>query len=545
VITVAKLILRREGETVDEIEMAGETMVLGRDRSCDVVLDDKTVSRRHARLTSKPDSVTIEDLESRNGTYVSGKRIIKHVISPGDAIAIGGFRITFEGIPVPATRTRREPSKDHPTETAIISALDAKVIGSGEDIKEGEVTPEAVFKRLSSLYGLGQKLCGRLAIPEIIEAFQDVLFEVFPRADRAVILIENRQSRELEPVGVREHGSTADEVKVSRAVVNAVVEGKRAVLCSDTGTDSRFKDSVSLQDLRIKSVMCVPLIVGERVFGMVELDSGGGGISFSEEDLRLLTGLAAQVSIAIENGRLYDEVEQSRRLAAIGQTVSGVAHCVKNVLNGMEGGLFIAKRGLETRTDEKIAKGWGMLERNSSFLKTLVLDMLDYSKNRPPEYQELTLNTLFEEMMAFVEGRATEGGIALSLNIDEAIGNVFLDATRMKRALLNIVANAIEATPEGGKVEISAVQVPPEAYLLSIADTGGGIPEDKLATIFEPFFSTKGSKGTGLGLPVTKKIIEEHGGKIEIQSTVGEGTVFKITLPTGRQDATKGVPSDS
>jgi two-component system NtrC family sensor kinase len=540
---LARLILRRDGNVVQEIDISKESLVLGRDPSCDVVLDDKIVSRRHARLITKPDSVSIEDLDSRNGTYVSGKRIIKHTIAPGDAITIGGYRITFEGIPVPAGRGRRERSKDHPTETAIISALDAKRIGTGEDIKEGAVTPEAVAKRLSTLYDLGQKLCGQLGLAEIARSFEDVLFEVFPRADRAVMLIENRQTREFEPFAVRGRDGAAEDVTVSRAVVSTVVEGKSSVLCTDTGTDSRFKDSVSLQDLRIKSIMCVPLMVGEHVFGMVELDSGGGGMAFNEDDLRVLTGLAAQVSIAIENGRLYDEVEQSRRLAAIGQTVSGVAHCVKNVLNGMEGGLFIARRGLEARADEKIAKGWEMLERNSSFLKTLVLDMLDYSKNRPPDYQEITLDALFEEIMAFVEGRAAEGGINLTLSLDEAIGPVHLDAVRMKRALLNIVANAIEATPEGGRVEISAIPLPPDVYVISIADTGGGIPKDKVATIFEPFFSTKGSKGTGLGLPVTKKIIEEHGGRIEIDSAVGEGTTFRITLPSRRQDATRRIPS--
>jgi signal transduction histidine kinase len=421
----------------------------------------------------------------------------------------------------------------------VISVIDARRVGRGEDLREGVVPVEAMVARLSALYELGQKMCGRLEVSEIAETFLDVVFDVFTRADRALVLVENVQTRDLEPIAARQQGSTASDVKISRTVVNSVLEEKHAVICGDTGSDVRFKDSVSLQDLRIKSIMCAPLMVSDKVFGMVEVDSGGGGITFGEDDLRLLTGLAAQVSIALENGRLYDEIEQSRRLAAIGQTVSGVAHCVKNVLNGMEGGLFIARKGLETRTDEKIAKGWDMLERNSSFLKTLVLDMLDYSKNRPPEYQELALDDLFGEMMAFVEGRAAEGGIGLRLDLDETIGPVRVDATRMKRALLNIIANAIEATPEGGRVEVSAVAVPPSKFRILISDTGKGIPEDKLSTIFEPFFSTKGSKGTGLGLPVMKKIIEEHGGEVTIESEVDKGTTFKIVMPVGRMDSTR------
>jgi signal transduction histidine kinase len=537
-IDLAKLILRRDGDVVDEIEITGERLTIGRDASCDVVLDDRTVSRRHALLLVGPDAVVIEDLGSRNGTFVAGKKIDRHTISPGDTITIGSYRISFAGIPVPAEAPHGTEQADQPGATAIISAIDARTVGSGEDIRKGMVAPEAMAKRLSALAELGQKLCGRLSISEIAEAFLDVVFEVFTRADRAVMLLEDRQSRELVPIAVRERGTSASEVKVSRTVINTVLEDRHAVICGDTGSDARFKNSVSLQDLRIKSIMCVPLIVSDRVLGMLELDSGSGGIAFGEDDLRLLTGLASQVSIVIENGRLYDEIEQSRRLAAIGQTVSGVAHCVKNVLNGIEGGLFIARKGIESSMEEKVTKGWDMLERNSTFLKTLVLDMLDYSKNRPPEYTETDLAGLFGEMMAFVEGRAVEVGIDLSLEVDKAIGPVKLDATRMKRALLNIVGNAIEATPSGGKVSISAVAVPPDRFLITIADTGGGIPPDRLATIFEPFFSTKGSKGTGLGLPVMKKIIEEHGGKVELESEVDKGTTFRITLPIGREDAT-------
>jgi signal transduction histidine kinase len=204
---------------------------------------------------------------------------------------------------------------------------------------------------------------------------------------------------------------------------------------------------------------------------------------------------------------------------------------VKNVLNGMDGGLFIARRGLDAKDDQKVAKGWDMLERNSSFLKSLVLDMLDYSKDRPPEYVPTGLGDLFAEIMAFVEGRAAEGGIELTLDLDEGIGPVPLDPTRMKRALLNLVANSVEATPEGGKVMVSVKPAGSDHYCVTIADTGKGIPDDMLKTIFEPFVSTKGSKGTGLGLPVMKKIVEEHGGRVELESKVGEGTTFRITLP--------------
>ena len=528
----------RDGKKTQEIGTEKDTVFIGRDASCDVVLDDRTTSRKHASVTVKEDGVYLEDLDSRNGTFIDGKPVKRHKLSGDDVIQIGGYQISVGGHPALTRRVRRADD-DRPTETAVISKIDALSASRGQDVREGAVDEKAMAKRLAALYDLGHELCGQLSVSEITGTFLDVVFEVFTKADRSVVLLEDRNTRKLVPIAARERGSSSADVTVSQTIIDMVLEEKSAVICGDTSSDARFKHSASLQDLKIKSIMCVPLLVSDQVLGMVEVDSSSGGISFREDDLRLLTGLAAQASIALENSRLYQEIGQSKRLAAIGQTVSGVAHCVKNVLNGIDGGLFIARRGLDASNEEKVTKGWDMLERNSSFLKGLVLDMLDYSKDRPPEYAGMDLNDLFAEITAFVEGRAAEGKITLATNIDPGIGTVQLDPTRMKRALLNIVANAIEATPEGGSVSVDVAGLPGGMFRVMIADTGKGIPADILKTIFEPFYSTKGSKGTGLGLPVMKKIIEEHGGQVELESVEGEGTTFRITLPVGGSDRTR------
>jgi signal transduction histidine kinase len=547
-IAVLKVTIFREGRKQQEVATEKKNVVIGREAGCDIVLDDRTVSRRHAEIRVGEDAVLLTDLGSSNGTYVNRQRVENHTLAAGDAITIGSYGLKVRGhaslggessgaieVEFPAVAAPGGVSEKTPSQTAIITTLDARRIGRGEDVREGEIDREAMMKRLSVFYDLGENLCGRLSAREIADTFFDVLFEVFPGIDRALMMLEDKQTRTLVPLAARQKGQETEDVRISRTVVETVLEEKQAVICGDTGTDSRFKASASLQDLRITSIMCVPLLVADRVLGMVEVDSRRGGIGFRDDDLRLLVGLTSQVGIALENSRLYTEIESSKRLAAIGQTVSGVAHCVKNVLNGMDGGLFIARKGLDAGNQEKIAKGWDMLERNSGFLKSLVLDMLDYSKDRPPEYVAASLDDLFGEIMAFVEGRAAEGGITLALDIAAGIGPVELDPTRMKRALLNIVANAVEATPEGGKVTISISPQDAEAYCVMISDTGKGIPEDMLVNIFEPFVSTKGSKGTGLGLPVMKKIVEEHGGRVDLESRVGEGTTFRVTLPRKRK----------
>ncbi|MGD9401548.1 MAG: ATP-binding protein [bacterium] len=544
---MVSIVVTSEGQQIHKVKASQDTYILGRHDSCDIMLEDKTISRKHARLEIKDDEAFVEDLGSRNGTYVNGQKVSRKQVASGDSIVIGKFTITLEGLATSTEKQggpgssdggrddsgRAESRRADSGGATILTSLDASKIGRGQDIKDGEVDPGAATERLSTLYELGQKLCGRLGTSDIAGTFLDMLLRVFDKADRAVVLVEDRMSRELMPIAALDRKGEPGEIKLSSTVVNSVLKDKCAVLCTDTTADERFAESRSLQDLRIQSIMCVPLLAADTVIGMVEVSSAKGGITFSEEDLRLLTGLSSEVSIALENARLYDQVEQSKRLAAIGQTVSGVAHCVKNVLNGIDGGLFIARNALESNNSEKLEKGWEMLDRNAGFLKTLVLDMLDYSKHREPEYEEVELAAYMEDLRSFVADRASAMKVELAFETDESLKVVKLDVRQSKRAFLNIIGNAIEATPEGGRVEVSARRKSGSEFDLIISDTGTGIPEDKIDTIFEPFFSTKGSKGTGLGLPVTKKIIEEHRGTIEIESKEGEGTTFTITLPTG------------
>lgn len=526
-----------EGATIREVQLNKGTFVIGRSLSCDLVIDDVMVSRNHARLDVDDNAVYIEDLGSRNGTYVSGKKIARHKLCPDESVTVGNHSISLAGVPVSQRIAEGIQSGDGEDDTtSILQALDAASVGKGEDLKEGTVDREAIASRMSLLYDLSQRLRGRLTVAEIADCFVDQLFGAFGRADRVMLLLEEGPNRELCPAAMRQRRSSGSPMKISRTVVDLVLKRRRSVLCGDTSSDDLFQHSQSILALRIKSMMCVPLLASDRVLGIVEVDSAVGGLPFGEDDLRLLTILSSQVGIAIENARLHREVERAKRLAVIGETVSGVAHCVKNVLNGIEGGLFIANKGLEAGDQETLAKGCEMLDRNSSFLKTLVLDMLDYSKVSTPEYEELNLSEFLGGLLPFVQGKALENGITVVFDIDSALGNVRLDSKRMRRALLNVLTNAVEAATVGGRVELTAGMISCGTFYISIADTGGGIPQEFKDRVFEPFFSTKGSKGTGLGLAVTQKIIEEHGGKVELVSNLGKGTTFRIVLPTGLGD---------
>ncbi len=199
----------------------------------------------------------------------------------------------------------------------------------------------------------------------------------------------------------------------------------------------------------------------------------------------------------------------------------------------MEGGSYILQTGLDKGKDSSIHEGWDILKRNSSRLKDLMLDMLAYSKPREPVYTEVGGNSIPKEVVELLREKAKEKGVDLQFTQDEDLGDVMLDGKAIYRGLLNLVTNALDACPpESGKVEVKTHLLPEaKQFQVKIRDNGSGISEEDLSKLGRAFFSTKGSEGTGLGLSVTYKVIAEHKGDVQVDSKVGDGTTFTVTLP--------------
>ncbi len=266
--------------------------------------------------------------------------------------------------------------------------------------------------------------------------------------------------------------------------------------------------------------------------GALEIVNKNNDEDFNEEDQILGEAVSSQIAVAIHNVRLTEAALKAERLAAIGQAVTGVAHCVKNMLNGLEGGIYI----LESETKEKFGKiperGLEMLGRNIKRLKDLVQDMLTYSKDRKPEYKPTNLNDLINSIIELMKVKADERKIQLNFKPDDNIQEIEIDPKGIYRCVLNLVSNAIDACEkEGASVTLYTKTSDSNYILIEVEDQGSGMDEETLKSIFQPFFSKKGSKGTGLGLSVTQKIIQEHGGRIEIDSILNEGSKFTIYLP--------------
>jgi PAS domain S-box-containing protein len=235
--------------------------------------------------------------------------------------------------------------------------------------------------------------------------------------------------------------------------------------------------------------------------------------------------------------RLEKELLKSERLAAIGQTVAGLAHGIKNILHGLKGGSYLVDIGIKKDESEKLKKGWDMIKRNIGRTSNLVMDLLSYSKERQPEFEACLPNELAADVCTLLQDKSRENNVKLVKHFDDAIGEVSMDPNSLHEVLLNLMSNAVdgclfdEDTSKNFQVDLKTALEKDNVIRFEIRDNGVGMDEAVVKKLFTSFFSTKGHRGTGLGLMVTRKLIEEHSGTIDVKSKPGKGTTVIVRLP--------------
>jgi len=227
---------------------------------------------------------------------------------------------------------------------------------------------------------------------------------------------------------------------------------------------------------------------------------------------------------------------ETERLAAIGQTVAGLSHAIKNITGGLKGGAFVLEKGIELSEQKYLMQGWEMIKGNVDKITNLSLDLLNYAKDSRPNFQEGDPVKPAREVVALMRSRAAEHGIDLKTQFDKDIDPLHFDPDLIHHALLNLVTNALDACiHDAGKkikqVMVRATKKHPWGVEYQVEDTGCGMNAEVKKKIFQSFFSTKGTDGTGIGLMITKKIIDDHEGEIIAESKVGEGSTFVIRIP--------------
>ena len=228
---------------------------------------------------------------------------------------------------------------------------------------------------------------------------------------------------------------------------------------------------------------------------------------------------------------------EAERLASLGQSVATLAHAIKNITGGMKGGMYVMEKGMELDNGKYLSQGWDMIKGNVQKINNLALDLLNYSKARKPDYDLFDPNIPAREVFHLMLPKAKENGIQLKLDLNDSLDKVFLDLEGIYTCLLNLVTNAIDsfmfADPGSSAKEVILKSRAANGWAVEyeVKDTGCGMDEEKKEKVFRSFFSTKGSKGTGLGLMITEKIVREHGGEVSLETQPGTGTTFIVRLP--------------
>jgi two-component system NtrC family sensor kinase len=544
---VATLMILQGPDKGRTLKTVDSVVLIGRG-SEQIPLTDQTISRRHAEMQRSESGWTLRDLGSANGTFVNGGRIGRPVrLKHGDQIRLGSTLMVYMGDEKVQQLTGSMIPHDLVSLDAGSLTVDSSIVASLPSSEDSVVmaAPEtqSAVKAWNVLRELSAVIGSFLNAEELLVRVMDVVFEQLD-VDHAVIFVRDEATNELLPEVVRFRHRPTDgseimpAIATSRTIINHVVEQREGVLCSNAVTDERFRAGKSVQNLGMRSVICAPIVARDQILGVIHLDSPVTNHIYTEQELRLLTAIGLQTGMAMENARLVQAQLQRERLAAAGETVAYLSHYIKNILQGMRIGADVVERGL-TRRDLTVAEqGWRIVAKNLDKSYNLMLNMLAFSKQREPKLEMLQVNRIVEDAVQLAHAPADDARVVLLSDLDENAPPIPADADGIHQVVLNLVTNAIDACKaESGVINVRT-RFEPEArrMLISVRDNGPGVPSDLRQQVFEPFKSTKGQGGTGLGLAVSKKIVEEQGGTIELHHPEDGGAEFRVYLPATRAD---------
>jgi signal transduction histidine kinase len=285
--------------------------------------------------------------------------------------------------------------------------------------------------------------------------------------------------------------------------------------------------------------LCIPLVTKKKLIGIINLGMKGKGEMYTHEDVELLTTMSNQATVALENARLYEDLSRAKiqmqradRLASLGTLTAGLAHEIRNPLVAIK----TFTQLLPERFDDSefrehfLSVTAGEVDRIAS----LVTELLDFARPSQPKLNREDLNQIVEKMMLLVDTESHKKNVHIIKDFNDFLPPVVLDREQIKQVLLNILLNAVDATPEDGTIFVETAPIKKNGSLeyvqIVIKDTGRGIPDEDLDKVFTPFFTTK-HEGSGLGLAISHQIVQEHHGNIEVESTKNQGTTFRINLP--------------
>lgn len=549
--------------------LRGNQCTIGRDSSNQIRLNDSEVSRQHAIISRVSETdYELRDSGSSNGSYVNSRQVQSVILRTGDRIQLGRTLMLFNGgievnsthsldaiEIVPASAAVGELSQIRSRAESRIGELSVfqDVVGSSSLESSAHFSAEALNDG-EIVYQVSQAISRTVDIGQLLDKVLQLIFQ-WIECDRGCIMLLDEVTGDLRPSSSRTRkqskaGSAQARMQISRTILDHVVKQREGVLTSNAQDDARWNNAASIAGLGIREAICVPMqgrygLVG-AIYVDTEMSAGtyaarNGAALFDQSHLKLMIAIAGQAAMAIEDTQFYHAMLQAERLATMGQTIANVSHHVKNILQGISGGNYLVEDGLASDNIDVVKRGWAIVKKNQYRISNLVMDMLSFSKEREPELARHDVSQIVNDIVELMLGRAVDAGVKLTVNSAADPVWAMCDSEAIHRALLNVVTNAIDAVAGCEKPESDPPQVQilcdldssHQRVQIHVVDNGIGIAADQIQRIFAPFHSSKGARGTGLGLPVSQKVMREHGGDILVQSELGVGSRFTLYWPVG------------
>lgn len=419
------------------------------------------------------------------------------------------------------------------------------------------------IKQLMAIQDTGKAILSVLDLSQLLTVIMNILSTVC-QIGRAIILLVNEEEGCLEFIhGVNFKGEIPEEMKKYRVSLNRVSNILARVTATgqpeyvpDVANSSLRKENIMLSHGKPSSVYVFPLITRSRVIGVIATDAiAGKGVP--KETRETLEIFAPQIAIAIENARLYsrlqeqmDELKRSQallsrteKLSFLGNLSARLAHEIKNPMTAI--GTFL-QMFPSRYNDEEFRNDFYKIALEETFrVNNLITELLDLVKTRESHIELGDVHSLIEKMILLVSPKTNAKKIKVVCRFDPDVGQVWMDAEKMKQVILNLLSNAVDFTPEGGKIECVTKsryeKGKPGSLQIEIMDNGSGIPAAYLDKVFDPYFTTQHKSnlhnGTGLGLFIAFQNMQDQDGTIEVKSEENKGTIFTLRLPNRPPEA--------
>lgn len=398
-------------------------------------------------------------------------------------------------------------------------------------------------RELALLTEISRTIISSLDLEEVLTATIEGVQKILPAA-AAVLVLMDEESGEM----VFRKATTGDDPRIGRhlppgrSILRHVITTEKPYLTNDAIRDPVFSPEIDSWIPETRAVLCVPLLVRERVIGAVELINKREGL-FTETDRDLLQTLAGSVAVAVENAQLYAELAdfaralehsqaqliQAEKMAAIGRLAASLAHEINNPLQAIHNTIHLAM--MDRLPPEKRGEYLDMARKEVERLIEIVQRMLDFYRPSKGGTVQTDINQVLRDALAIADKRLQHGHIRVHTHFAEGLPLISAIPDQLAQVFLNLIINAVEAMPDGGDLHVGTFLTEDRHWvLIAFRDSGPGMTAEQIAHIFEPFYTTKPS-GTGLGLAISYGIVERHGGSIEVSSQPGQGATFVVRLP--------------